>query len=199
MAKNSLPQIFGFIMVFSFVSTVFVFIAFLNIGITNDYILFNVQEVVDDLENTSIISNNTRTELQSIGDTYTSFNFHLDDLWFFSYVAFFVSSVAVAYHAKKQNNFQFLGMMFYGVMVILFGVTIFSTLALWFRDNILLAIMPSVTLVMPKYYFYLENVGIFSAIHIVICMVINMMDLDFSKIISREKQEKAALKDDEIV
>lgn len=197
--KAQMSNVFGFIMIFSFISIIYIFMAVLIYGITNDYILFNLQEVVDDLGNSSIISNNTVSFLQQTGDDYRNFNFHWDDIWFLSYIAFFMSSLIVSYRVRKQNYFTFLGMLFYGVMVILFAITIFTTLTNWFKDNIMIAVLPSVSILLPKFYYYLDHIGIFSSIQIGLCLLINIVDFDFAKIFQKKKQEQQALEDDEEV
>lgn len=194
-----MQDIFGMIMLFSFISIIFIFIAVLNIGITSDYLLYTLQETVEDLNNQSILSNYTTAQLQIVGDDYTNFNFQLDNLWFFVYVMFWISSLVVAYRADRQNYFGFLGMLFYGTMFMLFILTIFSTLTDWFKDSILIPILPATYLVIPKFYYYLDHIGIFSAAQIVICMIINMVDFDFAKISTKKKQEEAALEGEEIV
>ena len=196
---GKMSDIWAVVMVFSFISIIYMFIAVMQIGITNDYILYNVQAVVDNLGNQSILGNNTVAYLQTVGDTYTSFNFHLDDVWFLVYVMFIITSFITAYQARGNNYFTFLGMLFYGTMFLMFILTIFTTLTEWFRDEVLLALLPTVSLVIPKFYFYLDNIGIISLIHIVACLIINMVDFDFAKIFAKKKQEQNALEDEEVV
>lgn len=199
MKKAQISNILGYIMIFSFASIVVIFISVLSYGITNDYILYNVQEVVDTLGNQSLLENNTVSFLQDIGDEFREFNFHWDDLWFLSYILFWISSLVVAYRVKKQNYFSFLGMLFYGVMAILFVLTIFSTLTNWFKDNILINILPSISILLPKFYYYLDNIGIFSALQIGFCLLINMVDFDFAKIFQRKQKENEAIKSEEVL
>ena len=78
-------------------------------------------------------------------------------------------------------------------------LTLVSTLTTWFRDSILLAMIPSATLIVPKFTYYLNHIGIFTAVHLALCLLVNMLDFDFSKIITRKKQETQIMKDDEVV
>lgn len=187
------------IMLFSFISIIFVFITALNIGVTNDYILYHITNTSEELYNQGMLSNYSNLQIQEMGNEYTGFNFQLDNIWFFAYLSFFISSIIVAYKSEKNNYFSFLGLLFYGTMFILFILTIFATLTEWFKTEVLLAILPTTILIMPKFYYYIDNIGVFSLVQLVICIVINMFDFDFSKIIGRKKQEDLALEDNEIV
>jgi hypothetical protein len=192
-------EIFGLIMVFSFISIIFIFIAAVNIGVTNDYIMYTLQDTAEGLYAKNIITNNSVSFMQKNGDWYTTFNFHLDELWLFVYVLFWITSLVVAYQSEKENYFTFLGMLFYGTMLILFSITIVSSFTDWFRNIIISTVLPSAYLTMPKFYFYLDNVGIFSLMQVVVCIVVNMLDFDFAKIFFRKKQEDNALEDNEVV
>lgn len=188
------------VMIFGFISIIFIFLATLQIGIYNDYILFGVQDAADLMHNNhSILKNNTMEFLDQSGTRFSSFNYYLDDIWLFIYIAFWVSSLVTAYLSEKENYFTFLGMLFYGTMAILFVLWIFTTITDWFRVEILLKIMPYTVITMPKFYFYLDNIGLFSLGQVVICMVVNMFDFDFVKIKFRRKQEEKAFEDSEIV
>jgi hypothetical protein len=188
------------VMIFSFISIIFIFIAALQIGVYNDYILYSVQDAADVMYyNQSMLTNNSYNFISDSGTRFSSFNFYLDELWLFCYLAFFVSSLVSAYMSEKENYFTFLGMLFYGTMAILFLLGLFTTLTDWFKVEILLKILPYTVIAMPKFYFYLDHVGLFSLGQLVICMIINMVDFDFVKIIFRKKQENKAFEDNEIV
>jgi hypothetical protein len=56
--------------------------------------------------------------------------------------------------------------------------------------------LPTVHVIVPKFYYYLDNIGVFSVIHLIACLVINMVDLDFAKIFQKKKIEQKALEED---
>ena len=199
MTQDTLGKVFGWILIFSFASIIYIFISVAIFGITNDYILYNMQLLADDLGNQSIISNNTVNFLQETGESYKNINFRWDDIWLLTYILFWSSSLIVSYRVRKQNYFTFLGMLFYGTMVLLFVLTIFTTLTNWFNDEIFTQIIPGAVILLPKFYFYLENIGIFSSIQIGFCLLINIVDFDLAKIFQRKKQEDQAIQDNEVV
>ena len=196
--KGSLTEIAGTSVVFSLTSIIYIFLAVLNYGIINDYIIFNMQNVTETLYNDGIIPNRTVNFMQARADEFRLFNFHFDDLWFLSYFVFVFSSLTLAYRTRQMNYFGFLNTLFYGVMFMLFVLSIFTTLTTWFNDNILLKILPGVIILLPKFYFYLEHIGLFTLVHFVLCMLINMVDLDFASIVRKKKKEDEVM-DDEVV
>ena len=197
--KGSIYDVLSVSLVFSLVSIIFIFISLFFWASSNDYLFYPLQNLTESLEADGIVINGTSALTQSWGDDYTNFNLNLDMLWFIAYLTFIISSFVVSYRAERQNYFSFLGFLFYGTMAFLFLLTIFSIITNWFKDEILLSIIPSANIIVPKFYFYLDNIGIFSAIHLAICLFINMVDFDFAKIFQKKKIEEQALMDDEEV
>lgn len=197
--KSQLFEVFGFALVFSFVSIICIFLAILNYGITNDYIIYNMQNLTEELNEDGIVNNKTVNYLQARADEYRNFNFHIDDIWFFLYLAFIISSFVVAYQTKPINYFGWLSILFYGIMFLLFVLTIFQTLTNWFNTEILVKIIPDAIILLPKFYYYVDHIGVFTAIQIVICLVINLVDFNFASIFAKKKQEQQALEDEEVV
>lgn len=197
--KGGILEISALTLVFSFISIIYIFIAVFLFATSNDYIFVELQNISETLEQQGIIKNGTSARTQTYGETYQEFNYHLDDLWFIAYLVFIISSLIVSYKAERQNYFSFLGILFYGLMFVLFLLTLFSTITNWFKDEILLSIVPTAYIVVPKFYYYLDHIGIFSAIHLVVCLLVNMIDLDLAKIFQKKKEEEAVMNDEEVV
>jgi len=188
-----------FSLLFSFISIIYIFISLFWYAAANDYLFYNLQNLTETLESDGIVKNGTSALTQTWGDDFTNFNLHLDDLWLIAYIVFIASSLIICYKADRSNYFSFLGMLFYGIMFFLFVLTLFGTLTNWFKDEILLSILPTASIVVPKFYYYLDHIGIFSALHLAVCMVANMLDFDFSKIVQKKKIEQQTLDDEEVV
>jgi len=197
--RAGITNITGYIVVFSFLSIVALTFAFLNVAIMNDYVFYEIQELIEDLRDVGMLNNNTVDLGQHIGDTFYNFNFHFDDLWFLVYIIFIISTLMLAYQTKRPNNFSFLTYLFYGVLALLFLVSIFERLTDWFNIEILIKLFPNVTILLPKFYYYIDHLGVINAIHIVVCIIINRLDFDFSKIINRKRMEDKTLDDSEVI
>lgn len=187
--KGNIFEFTGIILLFSFISIVYLTIAILNFGVWNDYVLYNMQNITETLGQQGIISNETVQFTQGAADQFRTLNFHFDDLWFAIYMVFVFITLVAAYKSPPINYFSFLGVLFYGIMFILFMLTIFSTLTNWFNDNILQNIVPSAEIILPKFYFYLEHIGIFSAVHLVLCLIVNLFNFDMGTIKQSKQKE----------
>lgn len=197
--KGGLTEWTLFGLAFSFISIIYIFISVFGYVVANDYIFVNMQNLTETLEEQGIVKGGTAALTQTYGEDFANFNFHLDDLWFIAYIIFVVTSLMAAYKSKTKNYFGFLGWLFYLIMVLLFVLTLFTTLTNWFNDEILVPMFPTIHLLVPKFYFYLNNIGIFSGIHLAIALLINMVDFGFSRIFQKKKLEQKALMDDEVL
>ena len=197
--RLSIISISVFIMIFSFISIIYIFSSIFLFATANDFLFFNMQNLTEELENQNIVKEGTAALTQTFGDDFTNFELHLDDLWLIAYILFIISSLVVCYKADRQNYYSFLGWLFYGIMFFLFVLTLFSTITDWFKDELLLTILPNVALVIPKFFFFLDNIGIFSGIHLIVCLLVNMVDFDFAKIFQKKKLEQKALEDNEVI
>lgn len=178
-------------------SILYIFVSLFMYGISNDYLFYQLQNVTETLEGSGHLNAGTANLTQTFGDSYTNFNFHIDDLWFISYLIFFISSITVAYKTRIHGYFTKLGFLFYFIMFVLFLLSIFSTLTDWFNTEILEKVFPTAIIFVPKFYWYVAHLGIVTLIHLVLCTLISMVDFDIAKIVARRKQEEQVLEDNE--
>lgn len=197
MKKGNILQISGLILLFSFVSIIYLTLSIMHFGIFNDYLFYEMQNITETLEEQGTIKAGISNITITYADQFRQFNFHFDDIWFAIYLAFIMSSFIMAYYARPHNYFGFLSLLFYGVMFFLFLLTIFQTLTNWWNTNILTQLIPGTVVLLPKFYYYINHIGIFSAIQLVLCMVINLIDFDFGKL--ADKKEQQDMGDEEII
>ena len=194
-----LIRISAFSLVFSLISIIYIFISIFSFTAINDNLFYNLQNITESLEHDGIVTNGTSALTQTFGDDFRNFNLKTDDLWLIAYTVFIMNSLVLSYKVSRLNYFSFLGFLFYGMMFILLLLSIFTTTTDWFKDEILTAIIPSAYILVPKFYYYLDHIGIFSAIHLGLCLLINMVDFDFLGINRRKKQEELVLNDSEVL
>lgn len=192
-------SISAFAIVFSFLSIVFIFLSLFNYAAANDYLFFNLQNLTETMEEEGLVQAGTSTLTQGFADDFRTFNLNTDNLWLIAYIIFISSSLMMAYKTKVEGYFTALGYLFYVMMFVLFLLTIFATLTNWFNEEILEAVFPAAVIMVPKFYFYLNHIGIFTAVHLTVCLLISLVDFDFTKFYGRRKQEKKALEDNEVI
>lgn len=177
------------ILLFSLVSIVYISFALINFAAVNDYVFYEMQNITETLERDAIIRAGTANFTLSAADSYRTTNLHIDDFWLFLYMVFFISTLITAYKTRQKNYYSFLSIMFYGIMFILFLLSIFASLTDWFNEQVLLRALPNAIILLPKFYFFLEHIGIFTSIQVVACLVVNQLNFDFATIRERRKKE----------
>jgi len=184
---------------FCLISTLAVSTYMINFAVMNDYVIVPIQNLSEELEADDIIIDGQSDLTQEMGEFFQTIPFYLDPLWFGIYLLFIINTFIFAYRARPQNYFGFFSILFYGLMFLLFMLSLFVIFAEWWRDSILLPMLPTVLSYVPLFSFYLNNVGILTAIQIVICLFINLTDFDFSAIYTRKKKEQLSLEDNEVL
>jgi len=78
----------------------------LQYGITNDYILVNLQDISEDFEDQGVFptSMNASNLTLEIGEAYQETIGWFDNLWFMVYVFFIVITFIVAYNIKQPSE-----------------------------------------------------------------------------------------------
>lgn len=136
--KGFLMNTISWILIFSFLSIFYLSIAILNFALWNDYVMYNMQNLTEQLEDDGVIKLGVANYTQTVGDQFRETNFHWDDIWFMCYLIFVMATLVSAYKSKPQNYFGFLTFLFYGIMFVLFLLTIFASFTTWWNDQVLI-------------------------------------------------------------
>jgi len=192
-------KILPYIILFSFFSIFFITLALVQFGITNDFLFFELQGVADNLSASGVIGSEQANITQSMFENYQDIPSHLDYLWFGIYLVFFISTIMYSYLARRQNYLGVFSMFFYGFLFLLFVLSLVVIITDWWQTNILLAMIPNALYSVPIFSFYLSNIGVITLLHLVLCYVVNIMDIDISKMDLRKKKEQKAFEDNEVL
>lgn len=181
--------VIGFIVIFSFISVVFLFMALLILGSFNNYALNDLYGIGNDFIASGLIP-------ASFSDTFTStasglINIlpYLDYVWFASFISLCISSLVFSYLRKRENYFSLFSMSVLGLIIITYVGGFFIQLTNWFRTEILLKVFPTITELTPLFSWYLDNIGIINLVLIVLCIIANFIDLDFTRFNRRKEAE----------
>jgi len=179
-------NIFGVILVFGLVSMISLFIAIFMWAFNNDYILYNVNVQAEYLENNSVISQSDLDNIESMGNKHASLNFYFDEWWLLSYIVMLVSTIFVSYYSREDNLFSFLGTLFFGTMVFLFVLGVITQVNTYLLEDIFYKMLPTIEGSMPMFEFYMNNAGIISFIHLLVCILVNRLYLKINEFAKKE-------------
>lgn len=190
-------NVYGYIVIVSLLSVVALTGAILTWAFMNDEVLLELHNQTSLLEDNGIITNTSRLQLEEMSEQHVNLVFYFDWWWMGSYLIFVLSTILVAYYSKEENYFGFLGTLFFGTMIFLFLISIITVLTDWWVADILYGAIPMLEGQMPMMNHYLENIGMYSFIHILICISANMFYLKINEFVSKGKN--IALSQDEVL
>jgi hypothetical protein len=189
-------NIFGVILLFGLVSTIALFLGIVLWAFNNDYVLYELNVQAEGLKNSSLISQSDLNHLESAGNEHATFNFHFDEFWLASALVMFVSTIAIAYFSREEGLFSFLGMLFFGTMIFLFALGIVQQVTDYVLQDIFYKMLPSIEGTMPMYEFYMDNIGIISFAHLLVCILVNRF---YFKLKEFTKKSDIVMSDTEII
>ena len=109
--------------------------------------------------------------------------------WLASFISFIGSILLYSYFSKRESYFSLLSFLLVGILIIIFVGGIFIQLTDWFTTEVL-SVFPTILDLMPKFSFYLNNAGIINAVLVLICLLVNFIDLDLGKFSGRKDKEQ---------
>lgn len=171
-------DVLGYIAMFGLLMMVSVIGVIMLWGVNHDYIFYNVNNVSRTLEGSGTISSDIANSIEDVANSHADFINYMDWFWLLAYLMFLGSSVSISYLEKDEDEFSFLGLLFYGIMALLFVFFVLSTLTEWFQTDVLYQLIPNIEGNMPKFEYWTANAGMFTFIHLLVCIFANKISLN---------------------
>lgn len=188
---SSTPKIynvFGAVSVFSFISIIMIFIAALITITSNNYAVKELHNISSEMNLSGQIPISVYNVIDSTAGQLPIALQYFDNFWLAAYISFIASTLLYAYFSKRESYFSIMALLIMGILILLFIGGIFIQLTNWFRDEIMV-VFPTVLTAMPKFTFYLNNVGIINAVHLILVILVNFIDLDLNKYLRRKDKD----------
>lgn len=196
---NKLYSIMVLFLLFSVVSVIGVTIFILNFGITNDYILYELQDQTEYLEDESMLPTGWSNFTMQFGESYQERLSLGDIIWFVCYLMFLLSTFMTAYLIRDSDDISLFMFLLYGIIIFLFLIYVVSTFSNWFIENITEQLIPNAMSYFPMFNYYLTNIGIISLVHAIILLSISKFNFNFArKKQINDAEVNEALKSDEV-
>jgi len=170
-------DVYGYIALFGLIGSIVLFAAILFWGVNNDYVVYEMNNLTQEIGQSGIISQEIVDSVDTTAEQHSIMGNYFDMYWLLFYLMFVGGTITASYFAKSEDEFSFLGMLFYGTMLFLFVFFLASVLTDWITTEILYKIMPAIEGSMPKFEFWTEWSGLFTLTHILVCMFANRLDL----------------------
>ena len=189
--KDMSEHLFTIVVLVSLISSVFMFFSLLSFGMINDYMFYPVDEIVTDMHNNSIIPSWVLTTSESVMSSFLNFPQYLDYFWLVSFLALIAELFYISYTNRRQGYFRFLSFLSFGIMLLLFVSSIYFQITDWFNTN-LYPVLGNLQSATPFFTYYLNHYGTINTIIVIVCVLLNFVDLDFSKFNMRKDKEIGA-------
>jgi hypothetical protein len=188
----------GWILVITFILTILTSTYLITAVAYNDYVIVELQTFTEDFESKGYIPSEAVDLSDDLGESYQVWIYNSNRIFILMYVIFFVESLVLAYFTKRVNYFSFFGILLYGIMILLFLMSIFLNLSKWFLNDFLAKLIPPTLTIIPSFAWFLNYSGIILAVQLGLCLLINQLDLDLARLLSRKQKERSTLSDSEI-
>lgn len=177
------------IVAYNFITVVFVFILLLVYGVGKDYVLYGIYNVAVSMESMGAVGSWVASFIESASNYADLLPQILDIFWLALTIALIFELVVASYHAHREGWFSSLGFLTIGILFMLFITSIFITVVDWMQTNLIDTMFGSMSYSIPSITFYLNNALIINAVVIVLCVIANFIDLDFSGFQNRKQRE----------
>lgn len=180
-------QLWGVVAGFSLVAVVSMVIFYLMYIVGNDYIVFPMYDI---FQNITVYSSEIINASVVVAENYQNTNLGIIDLGFFlSYILLIVSSFKVAYKTRRPEPITFLSLLFYGIMLIMFVLGFILIVVNWIYADILQVITAGMVMDLPWFTFYLTYLGIIFLFHAIGLLMVNQMDFNMEQFFQRKRKE----------
>ena len=190
MANRDLYSNTGQLVGLSFFSMIVIGISLFLYAIFNDYVYYNLNQAVLQLQSSGLIGTWVNTLMENYQDTILILIPNtLDLLWVATFILFAWGFLQSAYYTKREGYLSALGFLTFGIMIVLFIMGVFTTLSTWFQTEFIAKLMPTLVYATPFFSLYLDNVGLVNALLICVAVILNFVDLDLTNFKLRKQQD----------
>ncbi len=186
---KSVMNVAGGIIIFSFISIIFIFLSLLSLGAMNNYGSYELYKLSKEFIANGLMHNAFLSTVESLASTTLTILPYIDLLFLFSLISMISGSLVFSYFTKRENYFSIFNFAVFGMMIFVYVGGIFLELTHWFRDEILLKVFPTYSSYLPIFDWYLSNVMVINIILVVACIIANFVHLDLLKFSNRKKDE----------
>lgn len=179
----------GFVLVFSFLSTIILFFAILFFAVLNNYALGDLYSLVGDFALAGTIPASFINIADNIISSIPKILPVIDFIWFGAFVSMIISTLINSYNNRRENYFSLLTTLVLGIIIFVYIGSYFIQMTDWFISEIFIRVLPGVSSYTPIFNWYLGNLAVINIVLFVLIIIANFVDLDFSKFFKRKEDE----------
>lgn len=189
MANGDLSENLTKIASFNLLSVFLIVVVLVFYGVAKDIILFNMFKIGQIFVSTGISGNWILDVIVSTSNVLDIFPQLLDAFWILFAVSLAIELVIASYQSAREGWVSTLGFLTIGILFFLFMTGILSQIGDWLLIEFIQNIFSGLTYSTPFINYYLNNVFVINTVLMVLCIIANFVDFDFSGFRNRKQKE----------
>lgn len=181
MNKKAFSNVAVTMIAFLVLSITFIFTSVMYKEVGEEYVVTPMADIGRDIltNETSLPASQGVDTITDIENKYINFDFPYDLFFLAFWISAFSLTVFSAFKSNKEGIFSFFGFLFMGSLILLLITGYMSDFASWFMSEIFYTVFADVTVSIPIFTFYLNNLGLIHFIWWIILVLINIVDRNF--------------------
>ena len=179
MNKKAISFNLAVIISFTFVALVSMFAVVFVQQLGEDYLLLETADIGRDILDNSTALTTPQAKITEIQNDWNSWAIPYDLFFVFIWTMFIGMTVKSAFETNKEGIFSFFGYIFIGSMLLLLITAYVGTFSDWFLTEIFYNVFDDLTLSLPIFTFYVNNIGIINFFWWISLLAINLIDRKF--------------------
>lgn len=190
--KGEMMQAVGVILFFSIMAVISALVGYFIFVTGNNYVVVPLTNTTNHTNFDPMIN----TGIQHAAEEYQNTNLSIIDYGIlFAMVIMTGSGLMISYHSRQLDYFSFLSLLTYGLMVLLFILSLIEIVTDWFY-SLVINLFPSIVIDLPILNWFLANIGVYFLLLVGAMLLLNQLDFDLAVINRRKNKE---FEDDEVV
>lgn len=182
-------KIMSTLIILPILSTLVLGLSLLLYVVFNDYIMYNLVNVAENMIIDGLISSLWTNPLLEISNILALIPQALDFLFLISLVAMVSSMIYVAYRTNRNDYFDIFSYLGYGTIVFMFLISIIKVISDYIFDFFFNTLLQNLNINLRYFTFYYDNMFWISLAVLVLMLVINYVDLNNFKFQQKKQQE----------
>lgn len=184
-----IKNILGLVITFLIISTIGLVTTLLFYVAVNDYVYVTIQDVAGDLKDNNIINQINYDNIVTILDRGGEWVQYVDYIFLASLTGFMVTFLTTCYFSKRLGYFSAFTLISVGLMILIFFGTYIFDISVWYEDLIMNKVIPNLEVSLTYFHLYMNNFHIFNGVLILLGIILNVVDLDVTKIFGQKDKE----------
>jgi len=182
-------NILATLLVLPIFSTLILGIVLLLYVVFNDYVMYNLVAVAEDMISNGLLSSLWNNPIAELNNLLAVIPQAVDFMFLISIVSMVFAMAFIAYRTSRNDYFDVFSYLGYGTVVFMFLLSIFKIVSDYIYDFFFNNLLKNLSVNLRYFTFYYDNMFWISLAILVLMVVINYVDFNNFKFAQKKKEE----------